>query len=64
LCSLFGSFILYPLALVSVPKETYFIYTGGFIAKLDCGSNVGLEFALGGGKAVANATAVTGYNRA
>jgi hypothetical protein len=64
LCSLFGSFILYPLAFVPVPKESYFIYTGGFIARLDCGSNVGLEFALGGDKAVVNATAVTGYKRA
>ena len=62
--SFFGSFILYPLSLVSVPQESYVIRTGGFIARLDRGSNVGLEFALGEDKAVANATAVSSYDRA
>lgn len=62
--SLTGSFILYPLSLVSVPQESYVIRTGGFIARFDRRSNVGLKFALGGDKAVANAAAVTGYERA
>jgi hypothetical protein len=35
--------------------------TVGFIARFDCGSNVGSKFALVRDKAVANATAVTGY---
>jgi hypothetical protein len=63
-CSLFGSLFLYPLSLVSVPQEIYVIRTGGFIARLDRANNVGLEFALGGDKAVAKATSVTGYKRA
>lgn len=63
---LFGSSILNPLSLVSVPQESqsYVIRTGGFIARFDRGSNVELKFALDRDKAVANATAVSGYKRA
>jgi hypothetical protein len=58
-CSLFGSFILYPLSLVSAPQESYVIRTGGFIARFDRGCNVWLKFALGRDKAVTTATVVT-----